>query len=151
MRPLVIGIGNRWRRDDGLGPRVLDELSGRLPASVELMLLDGEPARLVSAWRGRPWVLVVDAVHAGEPPGTIHQLDGLSLVGETRPTASSHGAGLHAAVGLGRAIDQLPEALTVVGVEPGDVGHGDRMSDPVAGVFDQVLTIIEEEVRAKCA
>ena len=109
MRPLVIGIGNRWRRDDGLGPRVLDELSGRLPASVELMLLDGEPARLVSAWRGRPWVLVVDAVHAGEPPGTIHQLDGLSLVGETRPLRAATERGYTQPLGLAEQSTSCPK------------------------------------------
>lgn len=150
MRPLVIGIGNRWRRDDGLGPRVLDELADRLPDSVELLLLDGEPARLISAWRDRPWALVIDAVHAGEPPGTIQQLDGLSLEGRALPSASSHAAGLQAAVELGRAIDQLPQALTVVGVEPSDVGHGEGLSDPVARALDQVVTIIEEEVMARC-
>ena len=151
MKPIVIGIGNRWRRDDGVGHRVVDELEGRLPESVELTMLDGEPARLVSTWRGRPWALVIDAVQAGAPPGTIHRLDGMSLSDEPRPSPSSHGAGLHAAVALGRAIGQLPDALTIVGVEPEDVGHGEGLSDPVAGVFDQVLTIIEEEVRTRCA
>ena len=54
MRPLVIGVGNRWRTDDGIGPLVVEAMEAQGCDDVDLLVLDGEPARLVMAWEGRP-------------------------------------------------------------------------------------------------
>ncbi|MCP5026884.1 MAG: hydrogenase maturation protease [Actinomycetia bacterium] len=150
MNPLVIGVGNRWRGDDGLGPRAVEALERRLPGLLDVMVLDGEPARLVAAWEGRPWVLVVDAVRTGCPPGTIHRLDALTAAVPPHPTCSSHGAGVDTGVALGRALDRLPGELVVFGIEPADLDHGDHLSDPVAAAFDDLLDRIEREVRSAC-
>ena len=69
MRPLVIGVGNRWRGDDGIGPKTIDALAalGADGPDAELVTLDGEPGRLVAAWQDRSRVVVVDAIVAGDP------------------------------------------------------------------------------------
>ena len=41
---VVIGVGNRWRRDDAAGLEVIDALQGRVDDSVLLVESDGEPA-----------------------------------------------------------------------------------------------------------
>src|ERR1039457_7136813 len=43
-RGAVIGIGNEFRRDDGIGPAVLARLRGQVPAWVRLVLRAGPPA-----------------------------------------------------------------------------------------------------------
>ncbi|MGI9646364.1 MAG: hydrogenase maturation protease, partial [Ilumatobacteraceae bacterium] len=85
MRPLVIGVGNRWRGDDGVGPRAVDALAARTGDGVDLVALDGEPTRMVDAWAGRSAVVVIDAVRAGGPPGTIHRFDALAVDLEVPP------------------------------------------------------------------
>ncbi len=72
---MVIGVGNEFRRDDGAGPAVLARLRGRVPGGVELLVSDGEPARLIEAWAGAALAVIVDAVRA-EPavPGRLHRL-----------------------------------------------------------------------------
>jgi hydrogenase maturation protease len=162
MRPLVIGVGNRWRGDDGIGPRTIDALAalGADGPDAELVALDGEPGRLVAAWHNRWRVVVVDAIVAGDPPGTIHCIAahpgaGLDQI-DGRPTAaSSHGNGIAAAIALGRALDRLPEQLVVVGVEPGQLDHGDSLSPAVAAAIDTVTElvthVVNEEVDSPCA
>ena len=59
---VVIAIGNEFRRDDGAGPAVLRQLRDLVPSGVDLVLSDGEPARLVEAWTGAALAIVVDAV-----------------------------------------------------------------------------------------
>lgn len=46
---MVIGVGNEFRRDDGAGPAVVGQLRDRVPPGVELVITDGEPARLIEA------------------------------------------------------------------------------------------------------
>jgi hydrogenase maturation protease len=151
MRPLVIGVGNRWRADDGLGPAVIDALEAGVVDGVDLLKLDGEPARLVMAWEGRELVVVIDAVRTGACPGTVHVLDPLDRELVSPPSPSTHGAGVASAVALGRALDRLPGHLLVLGVEPERLDHGDELSPPVAAAFDEVVRLVREEVASPCA
>src|SRR5262249_52531786 len=54
MSAVVIGVGNEFRRDDGAGPEVVARLRGRVPDGAELVVSDGEPARMIEAWEGVP-------------------------------------------------------------------------------------------------
>ena len=150
LTPLVIGVGNRWRGDDGIGPRTIEALARIEGLDAEFVTLDGEPARLVAAWHGRPVVVIVDAIVAGDPPGTVHVITDLDQLPDAAAGASSHGGGIAEAVALGRALGHLPDRLLVVGVEPAAVGHGETLSPPVAASVDAVVRLVATEV-APCA
>jgi len=101
-RRVVIGVGNEYRRDDGVGPRVVAELIGRLP-DVELRITDGEPSRMLDLWTGAALAVVVDAVHAPDRPvGAWFELAASDAPDE--PSAGTHGVGLGTAVALGRVL-----------------------------------------------
>ncbi len=162
MRSLVIGVGNRWRGDDGIGPRTIEALAalGADGPDAELLTLDGEPGRLVDAWHDRSQVVVVDAIVAGEAPGTIHCIaahpgTGPNRLDGCRAAASSHGNGIVAAIALGRALDRLPEQLVVLGVEPCRLDHGDALSpevDAAIGTVTELIThFVNEDVDSPCA
>ena len=105
---------------------------------------------LVAAWQGRPIVVVVDAIVAGDPPGTVHVITDLDQLPQPASGASSHGGGIAEAVALGRALGQLPDRLLVVGVEPAEIDHGEELSPPVAASVDAVVRLVAAEV-APCA
>ena len=140
---VVIGVGNEFRRDDGAGPAVVARLHGRVPAGTELVVSDGEPARLIEAWSGLPLALVVDAVRA-EPavPGRLHRLVLDQATAGPPGTVSSHGFGLVDAIGLALALDRMPDRLIVHAVEAGDLGQGTGLSPPVAAVIDTLAAAV---------
>jgi hydrogenase maturation protease len=153
-RVVVIGIGNEFRRDDGVGPEVLSRLraqaadpvqaaepgqAGREPAgaaladAVQLVSSDGEPASLIEAWAGASLAVVVDAVLADPPnPGRLHRLVLDRPASADARHVSSHGLGLSEAIGLARALDRMPDRLIVHAVEAADVGHGVGFTPAVA-------------------
>ena len=151
---VVIGVGNEYRRDDGIGPALVAALEERWLPGVRLLVSDGEPARLIDDWTGVPLAIVVDAVLC-EPstPGAIYRTD-VQLHGhadhddavlESHPhTAGSHSLGIPDALRLARALDRLPQQLVVYAVEAADVSFGTELSDPVTAalprLFDAVLT-----------
>ena len=140
---VVIGVGNEFRRDDGAGPAVVRTLRGRVPPGVELVITDGEPARLVEAWTGAALAIVVDAVLAQPPrPGTVHRF----VVDRPRPgtmrSASSHGLGLDDAVGLALALGRMPGRLIVHAIEAADLAQGTGLTPPVAAAVDAVASTI---------
>jgi hydrogenase maturation protease len=136
-RVVVIGVGNEFRHDDGAGPQVVAQLRSRARPGVELLVSDGDPARLIEAWDGAALAVVADTVRA-EPavPGRLHRLvlDRDHLVLD--PAVSSHGMGLGEAIGLAAALGRLPERLIVHTVEVGDVSVGTGLTPPVAAAID---------------
>ncbi|HEU5158399.1 MAG TPA: hydrogenase maturation protease [Streptosporangiaceae bacterium] len=128
---VIIGVGNEYRRDDGVGPRVLELLGD--PPGVRLAVCDGEPARLIGLWEDAGLAVVVDAVR-GDRPGRIHELD-LDSVGGHHGNPSSHALGLEAAVELAAALERLPGRLAIVAVEAADFRLGAGLSPPVAAAL----------------
>jgi hydrogenase maturation protease len=148
---IVIGIGNEFRRDDGVGPAVLARLRDRVPPGVELLLTDGEPTRLIEAWTAAALAVVVDAVRAHPPrPGRVHRfvLD-LPMSAPAR-TASSHGFGLDDAVRLAHALGRMPGRLIVHAIEAADLTQGIGLTPPVAAAVDDVARAVLGDIRDGC-
>ena len=114
-RCVVIGIGNTFRGDD-----------------VAVVELDGEPTRVVDAWRNASLAIVVDAMSAGSEPGTVRRFRvGVDPLPPATTGASSHSLGVAEAVDLGTALDAMPDELVVYAVEGAGFGEGTGLSMPV--------------------
>ena len=145
---VVIGVGNEFRRDDGVGPAVVDRLRDVAPPGVRLVITDGEPTRLIDAWTGAALAVVVDAVRAQRPdqgpprPGTVHRfvVDGPGA-GSGR-AASSHGFGFDDAIRLAVALDRMPARLIVHAIEAADLTQGPGLTPPVAAAVGVVATAV---------
>ena len=143
---VVIGLGNPWRGDDGVGWAVIDELeahaSDHATSAVDLVRTDGEAARLIECWDGRALAVVVDAVVTGAAPGTIIRLDAAAVPAGGAPVGS-HSLGLDHAVALGRALGRLPGRVVVVGVEGTAFAAGSPLSAPVAAALPDAVAAVE--------
>jgi len=129
-RPLVIGIGNRLRGDDGIGPIVVDLLRAGHRDAIDTTVVAGDLSDLAMRWVAGQTVVIVDAMVSGRDPGTVIVFDGPTLSGSDQ-LLSSHGIGLADAIALARAIGRLPRSLTIVGIEGRAFEPGDPVSEPV--------------------
>ena len=127
----VLGVGNRHRRDDGIGSLIAERLAGRF--SVQAIDAGAVPENyLEKVARSRPdTVLFVDAVDFGGDPGEWRVLDpgALALDG-----LSSHVLSLRMAAEYLSARTQAHVAL--LAVQPADVGVGTELSDKVSQTMD---------------
>jgi hydrogenase maturation protease len=129
---ILIGIGNAYRSDDGVGIVVARRLREHVPAGVAILEASGEGAALLDAWTGAATVILVDAVQSGAPPGTIHRLDANSGPIPSRFFHySTHSFSVAEAVELARALNQLPPRLIVYGIEGKNFADGESLSDEV--------------------
>ncbi|RPI11983.1 MAG: hydrogenase maturation protease [Actinobacteria bacterium] len=141
-RPLLVGIGNPWRGDDGIGWAVAEAAGRRLGDAVDVVWCDGEPTRLLDAWADADFVVVVDAARTGAAPGTVH------LWTEGLPTTSvssaggSHALGIAYAVALGHALHRVPQRLAVIGIEAGELDTGEALSTDVAAAVDLTVELL---------
>ncbi len=150
---VVIGVGNEFRGDDGVGAEVVARLRGRVPPEVRLVLSDGEPTRLLEAWTGAAVAIVADAVSGGPgAAGTLGRLvlgsaAGIPGLSDGEPgVASSHGLGLETAVGLAAALDRLPACLIVHCIEGADFSQRHGLSEPVAAAIKDLAEAILADI-----
>ncbi len=143
MSAVVVGVGNEFRRDDGIGPVVAREVARH---GVRAEITDGDPVRLMEAWAGADLVVVVDAIRSVPPvPGRLHRV---SFDAAVEPATSSHGFGVPEAVELADALGRLPARLVVFAVEVSEVGFGTGLTAPVAAVVPEVVDTVLDELRA---
>lgn len=146
---LIIGIGNPFRRDDGIGPTVAGRIAALGLPGVEVRLESGEGTKLMQSWAGQDEVIVIDAVRSGEQPGRVHVLEAHHV---PVPTAyfhySSHAFGLAEAIEVGRVLGELPPRLIVIGVEGRDFASGSGLSPELDAVVPLVAETIHGLIRS---
>jgi len=153
-RPAVlIGVGNPYRRDDGIGPALAAAISELDLPGVTVLTSDGEPSRLLEAWWRASLAVVVDAVRLdGGVPGRIHRhhvaAEDLADGWMSANSASTHGLGIADAIHLAKAMDQLPERLVVFAVETDDIGYGEHLSPPVRASLVELTHVVLAELRS---
>lgn len=136
MTRILLGVGNRLSRDDGVGPTVAKRLEGTqgwhaIDCGTALENVSG----IVS--RERPDLLViVDAAQMGLPAGSIRTLP---IEAKDRMLASTHG------LPLGFVLERLGsavEAVLLIGIQPEDLAFGEGLSTPVAAAVDELLDLL---------
>jgi hydrogenase maturation protease len=145
MHPLLLGIGNEFRSDDGAGIAVAREVAAAGLAGVDVREMSGEGTALIEAWNGRTRVILVDAVSVeGGVPGTIHRLQA-----HRQPVPSgffrysTHDFGLSEAVEMSRQLGTLPPTLAIFGIQGANFDYGTTLT---AAVADAVVRAAEEIV-----
>jgi hydrogenase maturation protease len=149
-RTLVIGVGNPYRRDDGVGLDVARSIRAEGIPGVEVVEQSGEGAALLEAWQNSSMVILIDAVSSGAPPGTIRRFE---LPDDTMPLQffhySTHAFSVAEAIELARALDLLPSRLIVYGIEGSDFAPGEGLSADVKPSAEEVTTQIRTELRSQ--
>jgi len=133
-RVLVIGLGNRLRRDDAAGLELARALRDRAgEAGIAVREHEGETLGLLEEWEGAEAVVLVDAVSSGAAPGTLRRMDGSvePIPTHFRSSSSTHAVGLSDAIELARALGRLPARVVVFGIEGRYFDAGCGLSEDV--------------------
>jgi hydrogenase maturation protease len=144
---VVVGIGNAFRGDDGVGLRVVEMLRDRVAPDVRVVACEEEPSRLIDAWEGASATVVVDAVVSGGDPGSIYRFDASDApipTGEFR--SSTHAFSLGETIEIARALGRLPARVVVYGIEGADFTAGNELTEPVAAAIDGVAAAVLDDL-----
>jgi hydrogenase maturation protease len=152
MSGVVIGLGNRLRGDDAIGPIVIDRVAGKEWPDVRIVESEGEMSELISLMRGRRWCIIVDALSTSGvdgsdfgrlSPGTIVSRK-ISTNGQEcipRPY-SSHAGGVFESVRITEALDEAPEQIYLVGIVGNSFGIGATVSQSVRAAVDEAEEMV---------
>ena len=147
---MIVGVGNAFRGDDGLGLIVAQRLRELTLPGVTVLEQSGEGAALVESWRDAGRVIVVDAISSGGEPGRIHRFEATS---QPLPAlfsgGSTHAFGLVEAVELARQLDRLPPSLVIYGIEGKSFTLGEGLSPEVEAAAEILTERIVQELNRR--
>jgi hydrogenase maturation protease len=145
---LLLGLGNEYRSDDGLGIYAAREIRRRKIPGVAVAELAGEGTSLMQAWSHRSRVILVDAISSGATAGEIYRLD---VATDPIPPHyfhySSHAFGVAEAVELARILHRTPDVLLLFGIEGKQFDAGLGLTDVVLRSMPDLLALIECDLR----
>lgn len=138
-KPLIAALGNALMGDDGAGAAVLEELRRRgLEQSARLCDVGAAGVDLLLELEGAPALVMVDAMVADEPPGTVRVFEGGEIFAYAqRRSGGSHQPSLTGTLRLGRQLGLLPPRIAVVGITARQFAFGAGLSPEVAAAVPE--------------
>ncbi len=140
----IIAVGNDLYGDDGIGNAVLDALK-QIPEMKEIELIDGatDALGLIDHFEGTEHIIIVDAAQMGEKPGTVKVFSREDVKLKIKMDhLSVHGISLAETFDIAQAVDSLPEKITIIGIEPKNIGISETLSDVVTKSIPKVVSNI---------
>lgn len=143
-KTLILGLGNTLRRDDGLGPAVIEGLQSQKLANADVQVGGQDGLTLLESIREYPRAIVIDAVDMGMPAGEVR----IFAPGEVRvksDSLSTHGFGLAEAMELMPMLDIQTE-LKIIGVQPESIEFGQGLGEKVSNSLGKVVELVKEQL-----
>jgi hydrogenase maturation protease len=154
VRTLVCGVGNKLKRDDGLGPFVIEELETRkMPAGVDLVDYGISGFKCALRLEGYNKVIFVDAISLpGSAPGRLHRLkiNKAQLLRSPKLSdfsVSMHETDLERIMATAAVLNIYPKEVVIVGCEPSDTAVGLGFSKSVEKAIPGIIDLVMQELK----
>ncbi|GAB6181476.1 HyaD/HybD family hydrogenase maturation endopeptidase [Desulfotomaculum defluvii] len=143
---LILGLGNPFMGDDGIGIFVVEELE-KMEWPHDVRIIDVGTSIINYLWEisQARQVIIIDALGAGGPPGCVYRLDMEDVM--DYPNQDAHDMSLPTIIKWTRGITGLPEGITIYGVEPEQLDFGKELSMVVKNTMPKIITEIKTEVQ----
>jgi hydrogenase maturation protease len=159
MKTLIIGLGNPYLTDDGIGVKVANAIEKELKPGTHKELTIEEASvgglRLMEAMIGFDRVILIDALitHNENKPGTIKRmtLDDLNSISPTQHSACAHDTTLVTALEMGRRLGlDLPSEIIIYAIEVSNVMDFSEHSTPaVTMAIPHVVSSVIREIQSQ--
>lgn len=149
MRILVLGVGSILMTDEGIGVRAVEELQRRFRFPDNVEILDGGTSgiELLSYIADKDYLIIIDAIISGNPPGTVLRVEGEDVPAKFRTRLSPHQLGISDLLAAAKLTGEIPKELVLFGIEPKDIVMGIGFSDEVKANIDRLVEVVVDELR----
>jgi len=148
MKAVVLGVGNTIRADEGIGVRVVEALQRDFALPPAVSAIDGGTSsmEMLEELSHLDFLLVVDAVDDGKPPGELVRLEGNAVPVFFRRNLSPHGIGLSDVLAALEFIGAAPKETLILGVQPASLDLSMELTPFVAARVPELVQQIVTEL-----
>jgi hydrogenase maturation protease len=143
MNLLVAGVGNCLLQDDGIGVHAVRELAKSPLPGVVMAEVGTDFLGALHLFEAADVILVLDAMAAGGPPGTIYLHEDCDIL------ENSHQVSLHE-LGVLTALRFSPKMkrprVIILGVEPHTIGFGLDLSPTLQPALPKAMQAAREVI-----
>jgi hydrogenase maturation protease len=145
---VLLALGNTICGDDAVGPVALELLQKHDALPPEVRALDGGTLglSLLTHLEGVGRLILVDAIRADAPPGTLVRLEGDEVEVAAGERLSVHQVGVVDLLHAMRLLDDYPRELILLGLVPETLGLGVGLSAAVRRGLPQLADAIVAEL-----
>ena len=147
---LILGLGSTLCSDDGAGIAALDRLLNTFELPEGVVALDGGTLglSLLPYLEDADTAILIDAVQADAPPGSVVRLEGEAVTSAARERLSVHQVGVADLLDGARWLDRSPSRVVLVGVVPATTEVGFGCSPNIQDALRAVVAEVADEARA---
>jgi hydrogenase maturation protease len=154
MNILVLGIGQSMRGDDAAGLETVRQWQSRFPLTasrVKVEISEMPGIALLDSLAGMDAAILVDAVRASSPAGTVIRLGPEDLSSFTPDSASSHGWGVAETLHLGFSLYPWLSncQVTLFGIVGSNYDLGSGLTPEVKAAVITVVELLEDEIQSQ--
>jgi len=145
---LILGLGNTIMSDDGIGPKVIEQLQQDKHLSDDVSLLDGGTLGLdlLPYLEEIQRLIIVDAVEIGQPAGTCVRLAGDDVPMALETKLSPHQMGMKDLLAVARLMGHLPDEILLIGVQPACLEMDTELTPAVAAALPTLVAMVKAEI-----
>ena len=137
---VVLGLGNILHSDDGVGPQAIERMRSYARVPEDVALIEGGTLglELLPYIWDCSYLLVLDAVDIGLPPGTLVRMSSQEL--QTLPGKGSvHQLGVADLLVALRVLARQQPTVVLLGVQPATTEWGTELSPAVGAVMGSLI------------
>jgi len=145
---LILGAGNLLLSDDGAGVHIIRRLLETVDLPERVQVLDGGTLGLdlLHYLEGISYLLIVDAMQTGQPPGALRRLAGDEVPAYLSIKMSPHQIGLPDMLFAAKLRNLYPREVVVWGIQPDSTEVGLELTPAVAAQVELLVDKILEEL-----
>lgn len=146
---IVLGLGNPLMSDEGIGVRIVHELSQKADDYPDVKFHDAGTGgmSILHAIAHREKAIIVDCALMGTESGTIKRFEPHQVESVKKLTHHSlHEADILRILELAKQLDQCPRDVIIFGIEPVTIKPGQIISPNLAAKLDFYIKTIEKEL-----
>ena len=152
-RTLICGVGNKLKRDDGLGPFVIEQLEDTpMPEGVDVVDYGISGFKCALKLEGYSKVVFVDAISLpGFEPGRLHRLKITKEKLMKSPklsdfSLSMHETDLERIMATAAVLNIYPDEVVIIGCEPSDTSVGLGLTKSVEAAVPKIIELVLKEL-----
>jgi hydrogenase maturation protease len=144
----VIGFGNKYRSDDGIGIRIIEELE-KLDSFKDIDIIDGGTSGtdLIFLVKDCRKIIIIDAIDAGQNVGDVVNIqisDVEEFIKRDYKSLSLHDLNLADILKLIKAL-KINADISIIGVKPKKMDFGDRLSPEIEEKIPEIISLVKKE------
>jgi hydrogenase maturation protease len=150
---LIAGIGNLYRKDDGIGVIISRAIKDRINTKNDLkvdIVEISEPSLLIDVLHGYDKIIIIDAIRSNsiDTIGSVHILNYKDI--DDKCMTSTHTIDLKELLILTGTIYSINMDLILLGIKGKDFSIGEGLSselmDKISGIISTVIDKINESI-----